>query len=312
MNDQIRVSDADRDRAAGLLRVHFAAGRLTADELTDRIAATLVATTFSDLRQVLADLPGTVTVRQDDMRLERGYRRLLALYPARYRRVHEEEMVAVLMTAVPEGKGQLGLAEAADLIAGALRVWCQSWLRRAAGWRGVAVLISAGAVLGLFAGIVFAATNPPLRTSSAVVLLSGPLTPATARVQLALATGHAVLVPAEQAAGSAMSAHAFQSQLRVSLVTRNVMAITARATTAAQAARAGNAVAHSYIADVNGNAPGGNRQLRAVLLDKAVITPGPSQFADVLDTSGVGTLCGALLGATAAVTLTRPRRLRMR
>jgi DNA-binding PadR family transcriptional regulator len=45
MNDHFRVSDADRDRAAALLRVHFAAGRLTADEMDDRIAATLAATT---------------------------------------------------------------------------------------------------------------------------------------------------------------------------------------------------------------------------------------------------------------------------
>jgi hypothetical protein len=31
---------------------------------------------------------------EDDSPLERGYRRLLALYPARYRSVHEEEMLA--------------------------------------------------------------------------------------------------------------------------------------------------------------------------------------------------------------------------
>jgi hypothetical protein len=311
MNDHFRVSDADRARAAALLRVHFAAGRLTADEMDDRIAATLAATTLSDLRQLLADLPGTVTVRQADCRLERGYRRLLALYPARYRRVHKEEMLAVLMTAVPEGKCRLGLAEAADLIVGALRVWCQSAIGWAAGWRGVAVLTSAGAVLGLLAGIVFATVKPPLKTSSALVVLSGPVTPATARVQLALVSDHAVLAPAAQAAGPAMSAQALQSRLHISLVTKNAMAITAQATTAAQAERSANAVADSYIVLANGNAHNGHRKLRAVLLDQAVITLGPSQLADVLDTSGLGALCGAFLGATAAVALTRPGRIRM-
>jgi len=58
-------------------------------------------------------------------RLERGYRRLLVFFPAPYRRVHEEEMLAVLMTAAPGGKRRPGIAEAADLILGALRVRCQ-------------------------------------------------------------------------------------------------------------------------------------------------------------------------------------------
>jgi len=61
----------------------------------------------------------------DRLRLPRGYRRLLACYPAWYRRVHEEEMLAVLMTAAPSGKRQPGIAEAADLIWGALRIRCQ-------------------------------------------------------------------------------------------------------------------------------------------------------------------------------------------
>jgi hypothetical protein len=54
--------------------------------------------------------------------LERGYRRLLVFYPAQYRRIHEEEMLAVLMTAAPGGKRRPGISEAADLILGALRV----------------------------------------------------------------------------------------------------------------------------------------------------------------------------------------------
>jgi hypothetical protein len=57
MDDRIRTSDADRDRVAARLRDHFAEGRLTRDELEERIAATLNARTFGDLRQVLTDLP---------------------------------------------------------------------------------------------------------------------------------------------------------------------------------------------------------------------------------------------------------------
>jgi len=57
MDDRIRVSDADRDRAAARLRDHFAEGRLTQEELDERISAALSAKTFGDLRHVMADLP---------------------------------------------------------------------------------------------------------------------------------------------------------------------------------------------------------------------------------------------------------------
>ncbi len=55
MDDRFRTSDADRDRAATLLRDHFAAGRLTAPELDERLDAALNAKTFGELRRVLAD-----------------------------------------------------------------------------------------------------------------------------------------------------------------------------------------------------------------------------------------------------------------
>ena len=129
MDDHFRISDADRDRAAALLRDHFAAGRLTPEELDARLTATLNAKTFGDLHRVLADLPVAAPVLQHVIRrppeagrLERSYQRLLFCYPAAYRRVHEEEMLAVLMTAAPAGKHWPGIAEAADLIWGALRV----------------------------------------------------------------------------------------------------------------------------------------------------------------------------------------------
>ncbi|HUL26030.1 MAG TPA: DUF1707 domain-containing protein [Streptosporangiaceae bacterium] len=57
MDDRIRVSDADRDRVTVRLREHFAAGRLTQDELDERVSAALNAKTFGDLRPVMADLP---------------------------------------------------------------------------------------------------------------------------------------------------------------------------------------------------------------------------------------------------------------
>jgi hypothetical protein len=150
MDDRFRTSDADRDRAAALLREHFAAGRLDAAELDERLAAVLNAKTFGDLRRILADLPEAGRARQRSSRLppdrgglERGYRLLLACYPAAYRRVHEEEMLAVLMTAAPEGKRRPGIGEAADLIWGALRVRCQpSRNGTEPGWRDALAAVS--------------------------------------------------------------------------------------------------------------------------------------------------------------------------
>lgn len=57
MDDRIRVSDADRDRVTARLRDHFAQGRLTHEELDERISAALNAKTVGDLRHVMADLP---------------------------------------------------------------------------------------------------------------------------------------------------------------------------------------------------------------------------------------------------------------
>jgi len=150
MDDRYRASDADRDRAAALLRDHFAAGRLTPGELDERLTATLNAQTLGELRRALADLPAPESGLHHGQRvplravaLERGYRRLLVFYPAWYRRAHEEEMLAVLMTAAPAGKQRPRIAEAADLIWSALRIRCQP-RRDGAGpaWRDALAVLS--------------------------------------------------------------------------------------------------------------------------------------------------------------------------
>jgi DNA-binding PadR family transcriptional regulator len=56
-DDRIRVSDRDRERTTARLRDSFGEGRLTREELDERIAAALNARTVGDLRRVTADLP---------------------------------------------------------------------------------------------------------------------------------------------------------------------------------------------------------------------------------------------------------------
>jgi hypothetical protein len=57
MNENLRVSDADREQVAGRLREHFAEGRLTSEELDERVSAALGAKTVGQLRAVMTDLP---------------------------------------------------------------------------------------------------------------------------------------------------------------------------------------------------------------------------------------------------------------
>ncbi|HEY0935239.1 MAG TPA: DUF1707 domain-containing protein [Trebonia sp.] len=53
----MRVSDAEREAAAAELREHFASGRLTSDELDDRLTAAFSAKTRGDLKAPFTDLP---------------------------------------------------------------------------------------------------------------------------------------------------------------------------------------------------------------------------------------------------------------
>lgn len=54
---QIRASDQDREDAAFILAEAYAAGRLTRDELGQRLAAVYTARTWGRLRALTADLP---------------------------------------------------------------------------------------------------------------------------------------------------------------------------------------------------------------------------------------------------------------
>ena len=54
---ELRISDADREQAASALAAHSAEGRLTLDELAERIDGVHAAATRRDLDRVLVDLP---------------------------------------------------------------------------------------------------------------------------------------------------------------------------------------------------------------------------------------------------------------
>jgi hypothetical protein len=54
---ELRVSDGDRDRVVEELRAHAVEGRLTVEELEDRVQRALAARTAGDLAALTRDLP---------------------------------------------------------------------------------------------------------------------------------------------------------------------------------------------------------------------------------------------------------------
>ncbi|MEU8383030.1 DUF1707 domain-containing protein [Streptosporangium sp. NPDC048865] len=55
---EVRASDHDRDRVAEVLRVAVSEGRITLEELNERVDRTYSARTLGELDDVVADLPG--------------------------------------------------------------------------------------------------------------------------------------------------------------------------------------------------------------------------------------------------------------
>jgi hypothetical protein len=55
----LRASDADRERVVALLREHYEVGRLSDDELSDRVEAAYGARTDAELDGLTADLPSS-------------------------------------------------------------------------------------------------------------------------------------------------------------------------------------------------------------------------------------------------------------
>lgn len=64
--DDTRASDAERDRTVAALRAHASEGRLTIEELDERTAAALRATTRRDLAALTHDLPRAGRAPRDE------------------------------------------------------------------------------------------------------------------------------------------------------------------------------------------------------------------------------------------------------
>jgi len=57
VNDQLRIGDSEREAAARELGEHYAMGRITTEEHSERLEQVWAARTSADLRPVFRDLP---------------------------------------------------------------------------------------------------------------------------------------------------------------------------------------------------------------------------------------------------------------
>ncbi len=188
-------------------------------------------------------------------------------------------------------------------------------LRRSAGvvWRHK-VILGVAVLLGLLAGAAFGVLNPPMLTSTTLVLLpptvkslaGGPTRNIT--TQLAIAGSNPVLAGAAGLVQPPVPLPGLRSRVRVSSPSPQIISISGSGTTAAQAQSIANAVARTYIAYLaSATSPG------PLIAEPA--TPGAGTPAVVrLVVAGVlGALAGLLAGVVVALAVGRgDRRLRER
>ena len=99
--------------------------------------------------------------------LERGYRRILAWYPRSFRAGSEDEVLAVLLATAEDGQTRVGLAEAWDLVRGAVRMRLWPAAPRPRSVRVAVKLMLAGAAAELAAMITVIATLGTVRATVA-------------------------------------------------------------------------------------------------------------------------------------------------
>jgi capsular polysaccharide biosynthesis protein len=171
------------------------------------------------------------------------------------------------------------------------------------------VVILAAAV-GLAAGVAFSVLRPPMLVSKAVVVLPVSASRYIA-TQAVVAGSDPVLSGAIPKIDRGWSVTALRRRIDVTSPTPNLIQISARGTTAAQAEAIANAVANSYVSYVSSaTSPA---QVDARLLEQATPATGTALPVRLLVAGGMGGLAGALVGAIIAVAMSRrERRLRQR
>jgi hypothetical protein len=120
---EVRVSDAERESAAARLKAHFTAGRLSHEELEERLDRTYAARSRRELRALFADLPA-----DHGARLAMMHRTALRAHALTYGVVNSALVATWALTDSPEfwpawSIFPWGAGLALHAAAGSRRVW---------------------------------------------------------------------------------------------------------------------------------------------------------------------------------------------
>jgi capsular polysaccharide biosynthesis protein len=175
-------------------------------------------------------------------------------------------------------------------------------------------LFGASVALGLLLGAGYAALDPPMLTSTALVLVqsgaqstqdttTGTEDPVMA-TQAVIADSSAVLSAALPHISGGTSLQALENKVQVGNVAGSILSISGTGLTAGQAEVVANAVANSYVAYVGqpGHPAGG---VSASVLEPATTASGTKLAEQIAIYALLGMLAGAFLGFIAAISISR-------
>jgi capsular polysaccharide biosynthesis protein len=171
------------------------------------------------------------------------------------------------------------------------------------------ILVGVLTLVGLLVGAAYATLNPPKLSAQALVVL--PQTGVNVPTQVVIAGSDPVLAGALGKVGG-LPLDQLSADVHASSLTSNVIQITGRARSGAQAEDIANAVANSYLAYVSAaTSPVGHVPAR--LLQPATEATGLSPVEELLLTGAYGLGGGLIVGVIAALARGRnDRRLRSR
>jgi capsular polysaccharide biosynthesis protein len=178
------------------------------------------------------------------------------------------------------------------------------------------IIVSAAAVLGLLGGVALAMLRPPLLNSQALVWLPSSTRGVGTQLvgtQVVIAHSDPVLTGALPHIHPSTSLQALRDKVDVQSSTTNIIAISAKDKTAAQAKGIANAVAQSYVDYVGhpGNLPDG--QILARVFEPATTATGTKPTSRLVVMGLLGATLGAGIGAVGLLAVSRrDRRLRER
>ena len=164
--------------------------------------------------------------------------------------------------------------------------------------RHVWILVLAAVTAGLLSGVLAAAFSPAMVTSTALVAL--PVSNLTSASAVAIADSDLVLAGALPSLSPGTSLATVRGEVQARSQAQNVLSVSARAGTAAQAEAIANAVAESYIGyDRSAGSPAGH--LPAVMLQPAMTASGAAGLMRLLAGLMLGVASGVLTGIIAAL-----------